>query len=146
MISYPHILVCYCRFDMFYGLLLSQSLCSAMNVRSPKWWDTKHSHSLCYSVLSVYCWRVFCLGFFNKFDVCMVGKTTVLSICIHQTSQIDWFRRVYKILRWIGSSDFKLKTCCGGKLSTCVRESSPGCIETNSMTASMRVYKQLCLI
>ena len=38
----------------------------------------------CYSVLSVYCWHVFCFGFLCMFDVCIIGKTTVLFICIHK--------------------------------------------------------------
>ena len=45
-----------------------------MNVRSRKPWDTKHG------VNQYLRWNLFILDF----DVCMIGKTTVLVICIHK--------------------------------------------------------------
>ena len=65
-----------------------------MNVRSPKPRDT----NWCYSVR---------FGFLYKFDVCMIGKNYCIVYLYTQTSQIDYFQRVHKILRWIGCSDFK---------------------------------------
>ena len=50
---------------------------------------------------------VFCFGFLNKFVVCIIEKKThYCNVNMYsQTSQIDCFRHVHKILRWIGSSD-----------------------------------------
>ena len=67
---------------------------STMNVRSPK--------TRCYLVLSVNCF-----GFPYKIDVCL--KKTIIGYLYTQTRQIDCFRRVHKILRWIGSSDLNCK-------------------------------------
>ena len=50
----------------------------------------------------------FVLDFFKNFDVCMIGKNYCIVYLYTKTSQIDCFRLVHKILRWIGSSDFKL--------------------------------------
>ena len=50
----------------------------------------------------------FCFGFLQKFDVCMIGKNYCIVYLYTKTSQIDCFRLVHEILRWIGSSDFKL--------------------------------------
>ena len=38
----------------------------------------------------------------------MIEKNYCIVYLYKQTSQIDYFHRVHKILRWIGSSDFKL--------------------------------------
>ena len=45
-----------------------------MNVRSRKPWDTKHG------VTQYLRWNFFVLDF----DVCMIGKTTLMVICIHK--------------------------------------------------------------
>ena len=50
-------------------------------------------------------WKVF-RGM--KFDVCMIGKTTVLVICIYKRVKSIVFIMSIKILRWIGSSDFNI--------------------------------------
>ena len=73
-----------------------------MNVRSPKQWDTKHG------VTDQYVDMFFCFGFLQKFDVCMIGKNYCIVYLYTKTSQIDCFRLVHKILRWIGSSGLKL--------------------------------------
>ena len=52
--------------------------------------------------------KCFCFGFLCKFDVCMTGKNYCIVYLYTQTSQIDCFRHVHKILLWIGSSDFNL--------------------------------------
>ena len=83
---------------------MTESVCSTMNVCSPKPWDTRHGVTR--SVLSVYCWRVFCFGFLYKFDVCMIEKKKLLYLLL-QTSRIDCFCRVNIILRWNVSSDLK---------------------------------------
>ena len=60
----------------------------------------------CYSVHSVYCWHVFCFGFLDKFNLMCLWLEKF--ICIHKRVKgVDCVHRVYKILRWIGSSDFK---------------------------------------
>ena len=120
MILYPGTLFCYFRFDTFFSFssllyinikndfkripanivswlgktLSTESVCSTINVRSPKPWDTKHG-------VTQY-WHDFSFKFLFKFDVCIIEKITAIIICIHKR-----FRRVHKILQWIGSSDFK---------------------------------------
>ena len=77
---------------------------STMNVRSPKQWDTKHG------VTRYFRFTVdmfFVLNFFISLMSVWLEKTTVLFNLYTQTSQIYCFRRVHKILRWIGSGDFK---------------------------------------
>ena len=55
--------------------------------------------------------RLACLFLFwiSLWFMCVwLEKTTVLVMCIYiQTSPINCFRRFHKIVRWIGSSDFK---------------------------------------
>ena len=43
-------------------------------------------------ITSVNCWHVFCFGFLDKFDVCMIGKNYCIDYLYTQTSQIDCFR------------------------------------------------------
>ena len=60
---------------------MSESLCSTMNVCSPKQWDTKHG-------VTQYFWftvdMFFVLEFFTSLICVWLEKTTVLFICIHK--------------------------------------------------------------
>ena len=49
----------------------------------------------------------FVLDFFISLMCVWLGKTTVLVICVHKQVKSIVFRRVHKILRWMGSSHFK---------------------------------------
>ena len=64
------------------ALLLTESVYSTANVRRPKPLDAKHCVTQYFRL--VYCWHAFCFGFPYKFDVYMIGKTTVLVICKHK--------------------------------------------------------------
>ena len=60
-----------------------------MDVRSPKPSDTKHGVTQYFR---------FIVDMFLKFGVCMIGKNYCIVYLYVQTSQIDCFRRVHKIL------------------------------------------------
>ena len=135
MISYPRTLVCYCRFDTVF--IFSVNLYWYQNVfksiptnivslfgktilmpnnwpsRSVLWWMSvvRNLEIRNMVVLSTFglLLTCFCLGCLCKFDVCMTGKNYCIVYLYTQTSQIDCFRHVNKILRWIGSSNFKYK-------------------------------------
>ena len=108
MISYPRTLVCYWRFDTVFTFIVNlyryhnvfKSILPANVVNwfgkamlMPNYWLSRSALSpkpsvryetWGFSVLSIYCWHVFCFGFLYKFDVCMIGKTIVLVIFIHK--------------------------------------------------------------
>ena len=68
-----------------------------MNVHSPKPWDTKHD-------VTQYFWLTVDLFLvLDFFGVCMIEKNYPFIYLYTQTSQTNCFRRVHKILRWIGS-------------------------------------------
>ena len=68
-----------------------------MNIRSPKPWDTKHGVLSTFGLL----WYVFVFKFFISLVCVWLGKTVLFNL-YSETSQIDCFCRVHKILRWIG--------------------------------------------
>ena len=68
---------------------MTESLCSTMNVRNSKPWDTKHG-------VTQYCWHVFCFLFLCKFDVCMIWKKPCIVYLYTQTSQSIVFVRSNK--------------------------------------------------
>ena len=77
------------RKNNFDALLLTESVCSSMNVRSPKPWDTKLSTMTCF---------LFVLDFFISLMCVWLKKTTVLFICIHKRVKLFcFFCRVHKI-------------------------------------------------
>ena len=130
MVSYPRTPVWCCRFD--WGFIFIVNLNQFYNVfkskpanivswlrqtilmpnywpsrsvlrwmsRNPTPWDRKMVLLSTFG-LQLTC---FCFGFL----LCMYDWKTycIVYLYIH-TSQIDCFRNVHKILRWIGSSDFK---------------------------------------
>ena len=87
------------RKNNFYALLFTESVCSSMNVRNPKPWDTKHGVTLYF--------RFYVLEFFMSL-MCVWLEKLLYWLLYTQTNQLDYFRRFHKILRWIGSSDFNI--------------------------------------
>ena len=78
---------------------MTESLCSTMNVRSPKPWNSKHGVTQYFRfTIDMFFVFKFCM-----FDVCMIGKNYCI---VYLYAQINNFRSVHKILIWIGSSDF----------------------------------------
>ena len=86
---------------------MTESVCSTMNVRSPKPWHAKHGVTHWqYFRFTVDMFFVF-VFFISLMGVWLEKLLFNLVICIHKRAKTDCFRRVHKILRWIGSSDFK---------------------------------------
>ena len=95
----------------FDSSLLTESLCSTINVRCPK---PCHTSLWCYMCTRYFRFTVdvfFVLDFFISLMCLWLEKNGVLFICIHKwvkSSHIDCFRLVHKDLRWIESNNFKI--------------------------------------
>ena len=111
MISYPRTLVRYCRFDTVFIFIVNlnkyqnafKSLLANIvswlwkTILMPNYWPSRsvlrwtsvvRSREIInmvllstFGLLLTFC---FCFGSLYKFDVCIIGKTTVLFICIHK--------------------------------------------------------------
>ena len=79
---------------------MTESVCSTMNVRSPK---PRECRNMVYFRFTVDMYIV--LDFFIVWCVCDWKKKCIVYLYA-QTSQIDYFHHVHKILQRIGSSDF----------------------------------------
>ena len=106
-----HTLVCYCCFDTVFIFIVN--LYKYQYVFSNYWLSRSVLRRMSLvqnrEIRNMVLLRTFGLLlkwiFFFKFDVFMIGKTTILFFLFTQTSQIDCFRHVHKILLWIGSSN-----------------------------------------
>ena len=94
------------RTNNFEAILMTESLCSTMDVCDPEPLGTKHGVIQFFRLL-VDMFVLFLISY--KFDVCMIGKNYCTVNVYAQTSQIDCFRSVHEILRWTGSNDLSLQ-------------------------------------